>query len=336
MRRGDQDNRVSVAFTIDVEPDNAWEDHLNPSVANVQTLLGLQKLLDKYTAKATCLVTHRVVQDAQAVDVLKELADNGGAEIGTHLHPWETPPFMDSGIDTKYLIFPHELPVDVFKQKLGRLTEAISRHFDPPTSYRGGRWSITAEHVPVLEEFGYTIDTSVTPLIDWRDKLGVGRRHNGRGGIDFSFAPQWPYCLSRQDIMKEGDSSILEMPVSVAFTRPTPWCIKRNYPMLPVVVRRVLRKSEILRPVWATPAEETRRHLSKMINVMLRQDTAFINMTVHSSELMIDGSPRSRTDVDISRILDSIDMMLGACARHHRCQFTTLREEGARRGAGGE
>ncbi len=93
-----QNHPVQVVITVDTEPDDAWTDHMNPSVANVQALLRLQELLDRFGARATCLVTYRVIQDDAAVAVLRELVEKGGAEVGAHLHPWETPPFMDHGL----------------------------------------------------------------------------------------------------------------------------------------------------------------------------------------------------------------------------------------------
>lgn len=316
-------NAISVVLTVDVEPDNAWENHLNPSVANVRELLGLQKLLDKYGAKATCLVTYRVVQDPQAREVLEELV-NRGAEIGAHFHPWENPPFMESGIDTKYPIFPHELPLAVFEEKFARLTEAISKRFDPPTSYRGGRWSIVPEHLPVLERLGFQVDTSVTPLIDWRDKLGLPASHNGCGGIDWRFAPQDPYYPDDCDFNRKGNSSILEIPISVAFTRRALPIIHRNYGALPTILKRILRKSECLRPVWATPAEESEKHLLQMTRAVLDNAAPVINITLHSSEIAVGGSPATQTRADVEEVFRKIELMLDLLAAHERSVFTTL------------
>lgn len=65
-------------LTVDTEPDNAWENHLNPSVANVRELLRLQNLLAKTGTKATCLVTTRVIENPEATDVLRDLLGVGG------------------------------------------------------------------------------------------------------------------------------------------------------------------------------------------------------------------------------------------------------------------
>ena len=60
-------SQVSVVITIDTEPDDAWGNHLNPSVANVRELVHLQEILDRYGAKATILATYRMLENDQAV-----------------------------------------------------------------------------------------------------------------------------------------------------------------------------------------------------------------------------------------------------------------------------
>ncbi len=45
-----QDGRIPVVITVDTEPDNAWDWHLDPSVANLPELSRFQELLSKYGA----------------------------------------------------------------------------------------------------------------------------------------------------------------------------------------------------------------------------------------------------------------------------------------------
>ena len=333
VRDGNAD-RIPVVLTIDTEPDNAWENHHNTSVANVQELLRLQELLDTYGAKATCLVTYRVIQDDRAVSVLRQLVEHGGAEIGAHLHPWETPPFMDSGVDVRYQTYPHELPVDVFEQKLTCLTEAIARRFGRPTSYRGGRWGLAAEHLPILERLGYEVDTSVMPLEDWRRTPGVPKCENGRGGIDYRFAPIGPYYPSYESVTDEGDARILELPVSVGFTRRTSRAVREVWRHLPSFLKRGLGKLEVLRPVWAVPAEERCDRLVDMLQYAIGV-LPCITIAVHSSELALGGSPRSRTSGQIDEVFRRIDRMLDVLAGSGRCQFRTMSDACCRWRAGG-
>lgn len=314
---------ISVVLTVDVEPDNAWENHLNPSVANVKELLRLQELLDKYGAKATCLVTCRVIQDSGAVAVLEELVRRG-AEIGTHLHPWETSPFMASGLDVKYHTYPHELPLDVFEAKLANLTEAIAKRFGPPRSYRAGRWGLVASHLPILERLGYQTDSSVTPLLDWRPNLGVPKKEGGRGGPDYRRAPQQPYYPDYTDVTREGQAKIAELPVTVGFTRRIPRAIRRFYGTVPTLLQGVVRKTQILQPVWAIPAEHTADRLTRLVATELDGRPSVFNAALHSSELMVNGAPVTRTQEGVEKVFRQIDVLLSATAGSGRCVFETL------------
>lgn len=318
--------KIPVVLTIDTEADNAWEDRLNPSVANVRELRRLQTLLAKYGAKATCLITHRVAEDAEATEVLQELVDIGGAEIGAHLHPWESPPFMESGVDRQYSAFPHEIPVEMFEQKLRSLVRTIARRFDSPTSYRAGRWGLVAEHIPALESSGFRVDTSVTPLMDWRGKTGIPRSLQERGGVDYRFAPQHPYHPDYRDVAREGDAKLLEIPVSVAFTRPTPRFVREAYGLLPAILRRGLEKCELLRPVWAWPSLASEDQLLRMLKNVLHAGTDVVNIAFHSSELMVGGSPRSRMEADVDETLGRLESMLSLLSSNDRCYFCTLSE----------
>ena len=321
---------VSVVLTIDTEPDDAWEHHQNPSVANVRELLRLQNILAKHGARATCLITYKVVRNDDAVRTLEGLVEQGGAEIGTHLHPWENPPFMASGKDAEYPSFPHELPLSLFEDKMSTLTSAITERFGAPTSYRAGRWGLAAEHVRVLERLACEVDTSVTPLIDWRSTIGIPKSEQGLGGVDYRFAPQQPYHPSYDNVCAAGDAGLVEIPLTVGFTRRTPRLVRRRYGSLPILAQRVLRKSELLRPVWAVPPEETRSRLLRMVSSLLRDGAQIINMAFHSSELMVGGSPSSRTKEATDAVFERIDAMLGALAASGVCDFTTLTPAGRR------
>lgn len=312
-------------ITIDVEPDDAWTNHLNPSVRNVHELLRLHEVLKRCGARATLLVTQRVIDDAACRETLKKLVDEGGAEVGAHLHPWETPPFAASQLDTRFATFPHELPAYEFEAKLTHLTESIARHFDRPRSYRAGRWGFTAAHVGILEHLGYVADTSVIPRVDWRRTFGIPASEGGRGGADYRFAPRDIYRQSYENVCMPGVARLIELPVTVEFTRRVPAWMDRNYGRLPDLAHRVLRKIEWVRPVWATPAEEPLDRLLTLVYRAMAERRGLFNMAFHSSELMLNGSPTSRTVEDVDGMFDRLERMLTAL-RDHGCRFVTMSE----------
>lgn len=318
--------KIPFVVTVDVEPDDAWSNHLNESVRNVQELERLQNLLDEFGARATLLVTYRVLQDPKALSLVRKLQAKAQAEVGAHLHPWENPPFLETGEDVRYPSYPHELPLAMFQSKMQLLTQRITETVGAPTSYRAGRWGLAAEHLRILEQMGYEVDTSVLPLVDWRPTLGIPRSRNGHGGPDYRFAPQCPYRPDYSDMTRLGEARIIEMPVTVAFTRRVPRLIRRSYGRIPLIVRRVLRKSELVRPVWANPAEQPKDRLIRMMSVVLRERCELINVAFHSSELMLGGSPSSRTQHDVDQIFERLREMLRLAQKSGICRFCTLTE----------
>jgi len=319
----------AVIITIDVEPDDAWTNHQNPSVRNVHELTRLHDLLARHGARATLLTTQRVIDDAACRETLRRLVDEGGAEVGTHLHPWETPPFLASQRDTRYATFPHELSISEFEAKLSHLTESIARHFDRPRSYRAGRWGFAAEHVGILERLGYIADTSVIPRVDWRSTHGIPPSEGGRGGADYRFAPRMIYRPAYEDPCIPGVARLVELPVTVEFTRPVPAWMDRHFGRLPELAHKVLRKVEWVRPVWATPAEEPLDRLMTLVDRAMAERRDLFNIAFHSSELMLDGSPTSRTQRDVDAMFDRLDRMLSAL-KAHGCQFSTMTEMAVR------
>lgn len=314
---------AQVVLTVDTEPDNVWANHHSRSLANVRELRRLRGILESHGARATYLVTYRILQDAEALGVLQELAKDG-AEIGAHLHAWETPPFFESEVDTEYPSYNFEIPLGLFEEKLVLLTDAIATEFGSPTSYRAGRWGLAPEHLPVLEKLGYQVDTSVTPLINWSAKLGVPREHGGKGGSDYRLAPWGPYCPDHGAVCQEGSADLVEVPVTVGLDRRTPAALRRRYGALPEIAKRVLRKLGVVRAVWALPGSETLESLLTMFSILLDDQVPILNMTFHSSELLLKGSPFSQTREEVDAILRKIDGSLRLFSSRSDCSFATL------------
>ena len=131
--------------------------------------------------------------DQNARGVLRDLASTGRCEIATHHHPWSTPPRVSGHL------YPLNLSVDLFREQLKVLTEAVTAVTDvPPVSYRAGRNGFAGWHVPILEELGYLVDSSVDPFFNEKRK----------GGPSFAGAPLVPYFLSRTDPCRKGESEL--------------------------------------------------------------------------------------------------------------------------------
>src|SRR5215207_10464380 len=157
-----------LLITIDTEPD--LPKRRTPSTGtlnNIPALLTLQQQLPE--VKLILLVTHSVVTDASSLRILEYIKRDYDCEIGAHLHPEETPPFVRGFPDDTSLM---RLPFEARAEKLRTLTQAISAHFPVPRSYRAGRWKLSPEDLGLLAELGYSVDTTVTPYVSWRIEHG--------------------------------------------------------------------------------------------------------------------------------------------------------------------
>lgn len=296
---------ITVVFTVDTEPDNQWADHRHTGTRNIQYLPRFQRLMDELGIVPTYLLTHSVACDRAAIETLQELRDAGRCEIGSHLHVWDNPPFLPGGEDRDYAAFAQDLPLEHFYAKLVQLTHRINDGLGMPTSYRAGRFGFVTDHIKVLESLGYLVDTSITPLFDRRQKIGIPISKGGKGGRDYRMAPLDPYHPAYQCDLQAGSASLLEVPLTAAPTRSGPsWlAMHRGAPSL---VQRVLRKAGMSEVVSASPVHFSAEQMRAMLSTVLTTGRRVVNFTCHSSEVMPGGSPSIRTEEHLQAFLERI------------------------------
>jgi len=317
-----------LLLTIDVEEDMpGWQITDPITVRNARALPRLAQLCKDLGVRPTYLCTYPMVTDPETADLLGELNAEGGCEIGTHLHPWNTPPFRGvPGIDADERTVPYyqfQLGPELFREKLQFLHDAvtgIAGH--PPISYRAGRFGIDAPTLGELVKLGYEVDSSVTPL----------EKHVKDGGPDFSSAPQDPYYPSEHDITKRGDMPILEVPVSVALSRRLPRWIRRTYVELPEITRvRGLLSSDYLGLVdfaWLYPARFSMELMTKAAWTLRAEGSPVLNVFIHSSELVAGASGRIRTEDDVETVFARMRGILEYCLETFDAVPCTLAEVG--------
>jgi hypothetical protein len=308
---------MKFIITIDTEGDNQWDGGRPESAENIRFIPRFQQLCDRYGFPPTYLCTYDVVEHPAFDEVLLPLAASGRAEIGAHLHPWTTPPFTRWDRSDRAAAYPSELPVGVFARKLETLTRRIEEKTGrAPRSYRAGRWGLSAAHVPVLLQLGYTVDCSVTPHVDWRDP---GARERGQ---DFSSAPVAPYFMSWGDPARAGASGLLEVPVTIVYTnrlmRRSPFVRDLYLGYRKTVVARGLNRAFLLAPRWFRPFSDMSVSRFRAVYKAARDmGLPAVEMMFHSSELMPNGSPHNLTE---GAVEDLFERLTGS--------FTFLADEG--------
>ncbi len=275
----------------------------------------LTPIFDRFGVKPTYLLSSEVMENRDCVSLLKGTRD---CELGTHLHgelvePQRTVTKL-AGNRTKAM--QSSYPPDVEYQKLKNLTLLFVDKFGySPTSFRAGRFAAGDNTVRFLEELGYLVDSSVTPGEDWNYL---------EGRANFVQAKDQPYFPSREHLLDEGDSKILEVPVSIACPALRKW--------LSPMRRRVLLRSTIdffLRTRWLRPSLQTSAQMVQVIKKILDKhhvsDLITLNMMFHSMELVPNASPYARDEQECDVLLRRIETILEYCFENN-FHFVTLSE----------
>jgi hypothetical protein len=320
---------MDVILTIDTEADDQWDrSRRDLSTENLEFIPRFQDLCNRYGLKPTYLCTWETVEDSRFESLL-DYQEAGLAEIGAHLHPWTTPPMegAQNGLDRgAFGAYPSELDAAVFSEKLGLLTDRIHQRTGvKPRSYRAGRWGFSAEQIPILISFGYVVDCSITPLVSWKHVRGAVE-----WGPDFRAAPQGPYFLDPNDVCQAGDSQLLEVPMTILFTRASLAGSKRLQDLYFRFRRRLpgkaMNKLLGLDPRWFRPYPGMSSEQLKSVYEAARDaGLPAVEMMLHSSELMPGGSPYHPDEAAVERLHEKLENVFGYL-RDEGCRGTTLTE----------
>ena len=305
-------------MTIDTEEDGAWDGkyprHDECTVKNVAYLQSFQNFCNRLGVLPTYLIDFPVANNKESISVLKSFSDQKNCEIGSHVHSWCNPPYeAENNIRNTFL---NNLPQDLQLKKLKVLTEAIEDNFSiKPVSYRAGRYGFDASSIPVLEELEYKVDTSIVPF---RNVKNVDEPSFGKVQLE-------PFFLDYKDISHEGNSSILEIPITVEFTRRIPGFLKSIYPDFPDIgFRRLLRKFFDVDLIWLRPSYASLNQMIKLVDSVIASQNTVLNMMFHSSELMPGGSPYNETPEDVSNFLLKIETLIQYISNKYQLDFNTL------------
>mgnify|MGYP000845570470 CR=1 FL=1 len=218
-------------------------------------------------------------------------------EIGAHLHPEETPPFVRGCPDDTSLM---RLPFEARAEKLRTLTDAISKYFPPPVSYRAGRWKLSPEDLGLLASFGYIVDTTVTPYVSWRIEHGP----------DFAGA--------RRATSRVPGTELWETPLTIGLNRGeriADGALLRSYLQfcslellgLPGPVKAAWDVLRPVRPIWFRPTYSSAKEMIWLAERLIASEPETpLNMMFHSNELAVGGRPFIRTPDDATRIVSRV------------------------------
>lgn len=297
---------MELIVTVDTEADYQWRRALVVTTENILYLRPFQELCARFGVRPTYLITSEIALDPRGGRFLKPLVDEGLAEVGAHLHPWTTPPFFDTAglrYNDPVHLFPSELGSELFRMKMENLTGQIFSVLGTmPRSYRAGRFGYDDTCAATLSRLGYLVDSSVTPLVSWREVRDV---ENG-GWPDFSKKSLFPYSTVTDGF------PFLEIPITIAYTSR----LLQKHPRLSnlhnLCVRiagRVGRFSpRPLQPFWLRPLPGMGlKDLAGVWRAAERLGAPFGVMMLHSSELMPAGSPYRPSVASVNALLELLE-----------------------------
>jgi hypothetical protein len=292
-------------ITVDTEGDDLWSLPREITTRNAAFVPRFQRLCESHGVRPTYLTDYEMALAPEFQEMARDALARGTAEVGMHLHAWNSPPLEPlTDDDFRYGTYLAEYPEGTMRRKIRAMTDLLGDTFGrAPRSHRAGRWCMSTTYARLLVEHGYVVDCSVTPNISWRPKLGAP---NGAGGSDYLLYPERPYFLDLEDLSRPGDSGLLEVPVTVlSRRRPVMRMIPEAFRSHPFV----LRATERLFPVRRlTP---TLKNLDRLVDITREaaRRVGHAELAIHSSEMMPGGSPSFRTSESIEALYVALERL---------------------------
>lgn len=288
--------RPVLLVVVDTEEEFDWGSFSRAatSVSAIAHVDVGQAVLDWFGARPTYVIDYPVASQREGYELLREIARDGRATIGAHLHPWVTPPFEEEVSPRNS--YANNLDLDLQRRKLRALTDKIAENFGSrPRVYKAGRYGVGPGTPELLAELGYVVDLSVSP----------GSDHRGDGGPDFTHFTAHPHWMDR-------GRRVLEFPCTggfVGFLRPF---APRLNPVVQSAAMQRLRVPGILSRLGAltrlrlSPEGFAFPELKTLTRSLLRRGVRVLTLSFHSTSLKPGCTNYTRTHADLDGFLDTI------------------------------
>ncbi len=303
--------RPAFLVTVDVEGDDLWSRPPKITTRNAAYLPRFQALCEACGLKPTYLVAWEMANCPVFQEFARDMLRRGVGEVGMHLHAWNSPPIEPLTNDDfecqPYLI---EYPDKQIREKVKVMTERLEDVFQvKPISHRAGRWGFDERYARILVEHGYAVDCSVTPHYSWQDCLGAP---GGPGGTDFTRFPDSAYFVDLNDISRVGESTLLEIPLTVIKRKWPPGIdgMRRLVRNVPLGERAMRKLFPILR--WLYPDGRNGAALLSITRTAREDGHDYVELATHSSELMPGGRAKSSTAKTVEHLYDDLEALFSA------------------------
>jgi hypothetical protein len=306
---------MKLVISIDVEEEGLFSGHYPrtpPGVTNVAELERLAFIPQEFGLPLTLLVTYQVARDPAACRVLTRWRDRYNAEIGVHLHPWNTPPFLN--LPDPEPVPSERLPRPLLGDKFGNLLSQIQTNLEvAPRSFRMGRFDAGPQVWSLLPEFGLEVDSSVAPLTPKGAQVG------------HFLAPPDPFMLK---VPGPEGRKLLEVPVTIVpVLAGTPELLERLAATLPPMWGRRLHDSfRYVAAAGVQPAWYSLASMKLAAHLHRRRGGRVLTMFFHSSELKPGATRLFPTETAVEGFVGKIQTFLAWLVRTGPVEGVTLAE----------
>jgi hypothetical protein len=264
----------------------------------VSCLNKLNDIFKEYEIKPTLFVTYQVARQQSHQDLLISLQEKWQAEIGAHLHHWNTPPIEE-------LAYAQPVPSELISSqlleaKIESLFAVLAEMNVSPVSFRMGRFNLGPKIFNLLERTPILVDSSIAPM------------RKEYGGPACIRAPVDPYFPDPGNPRILGDSKILEVPVTIlpVLNGLDRW-LERLEATPAVPKSAVWWIAKYVASISIQPMALGLRRLKAAARLHRSRGGRVLTMYFHSSELMAGGCPQHSTEDDVDRFLKKLDKFLG-------------------------
>ena len=320
---GRSGKEIVFVISVDTEEDNWTPARRNITTNNVDQLPRLNAFFERLGARPTYFVAHSVAVDARASRVIADLDQCGFAEIGAHLHPWNTPPLDEAFIPRNTMLL--NIPAALQRAKLECLTVALQTCLGGrrPRAFRAGRWALGAQTIELLLDAGYSVDSSVTPHMSWAD-MDEGAHHVG--------APINAYRLDAGADVRHPvrGGRLTEIPPSFGFNRAplSFWGgvhrVLNSRTGHALLLDRMAAHSGLLRHVTLSPETDQVTDMLALTRALLASGASHLHLYLHSPSLSSGLTPFVQTSSELDRFYGAIEEYIASLAAMVAVRFATI------------
>jgi hypothetical protein len=284
---------------IDTEEEFDWGQPFDRASIGTTTIAGQplmhERVFDALGIVPTYVIDWPVATTPASSAVLRGLMEAGRCEIGTHLHPWVSPPH-DEEVSRRNS-YAGNLPRELEYDKLRMLTEAITRSFGrAPVTFKAGRYGLGPHSAESIAALGYQIDASVVPYSAFLDD----------GGPDFRAFDEHPYWF------EAGGRSLLELPVTTGYAG---W-MRSHGPALYETAQQnwarkarlggILSRSGALERIRLSPEVATGAEMRRLSQALHGDGCQVFTLTYHSPSMVAGHTPYVRTAAELERFITTV------------------------------